>query len=344
MDLLKVGIIGASGYTGAELVRLLSNHPKVEILLLTAEKQKGKSIEEVFPGFKGLKLPKLEPLDLPLISQRADLYFLALPHKTSMEVAKALIQNEKRVIDLSADFRLKDVELYQRWYGVHSCPELLKEAVYGLPELYRDKIKNAQLVANPGCYPTSVLLGLLPLAEKRLIEGRIIADSKSGVSGAGRSVREDLMFTEVAESFRAYQVLEHRHLPEMEQELENLLGEKPQLDFVPHLLPINRGILSTIYVNLKVSMTEKELYELYLERFSKEPFVRVLEPGCFPSTSQVRGSNFCDIGLRVKNKRAVVITAIDNLTKGASGQAVQNMNIMMGWPETTALTSLPLFP
>jgi N-acetyl-gamma-glutamyl-phosphate reductase len=344
MDSLKIGVIGASGYTGGELVRLLINHPKVEIVLLSADRQKGKFIEEVFPGFRGLRLPKLEPLDLSSLSQRVDLCFLALPHKTSMEVAKVLIQDGKRVIDLSADFRLKDARLYERWYGVHSCPELLKESVYGLPELYRSKIRTARLVANPGCYPTSVLLGLLPLAEKRLIEGRIIADSKSGVSGAGRSLREDLMFTEVAESFRAYQVLEHRHLPEMEQELENLLGEKPQLDFVPHLLPINRGILSTLYVNLKVRMSEKDLYELYLERFSEEPFVRVLEPGSFPSTSQVRGSNFCDIGFKVKEKRAVIITAIDNLIKGASGQAVQNLNIMMGWPETTGLTSLPLFP
>ena len=340
---MKVGIVGASGYTGGELLRLLLRHPEVEITVLTAERHKGRKPEEVFGSLRGMDLPEFSPFE-PEVIERADLFFLALPHGTAMRAAKEILQKGKRVIDLSADFRFRDPEVYEKWYGQHECPELLPEAVYGLPELYREQIRGARLVANPGCYPTSVLLALLPLAERGMIDGPIIVDSKSGVSGAGRGLQEGTLFCEVAESVRAYGVLRHRHIPEMEGQLGRLTGQRTRVYFVPHLIPMNRGILSTIYVNLKSNMGDGDLYALYLERFQKEPFIRICPPGTFPSTASVRGSNFCDIGFTTQGNKAVIVSAIDNLTKGASGQAVQNMNIMLDFPETLALETTPLFP
>ncbi len=341
---LRVGILGASGYTGYELIRLLKKHPYVEITVLTAERHADKSPEELFPSLRGEALPRFLPLDAEGLGEMADLFFLALPHGVSMKAIKSLWDGQRKFIDLSADFRLKDPGLYRQWYGEHLFPELLKEAVYGLPEKYREEIKGARLVANPGCYPTAVLIGLMPVVEKGLISPQVIVDAKSGVSGAGRALEEGLMFCEVAESIRAYGVLVHRHKPEMEQELTRLSGRDFQVEFVPHLVPMNRGILATIYCKLEEAVTEKELYQLYLEKFKGEPFVKVFPPGRFPSTSSVRGTNFCSIGLRVQGKTLVVISAIDNLTKGASGQAIQNMNLMAGFPETTALEGLALYP
>ncbi len=341
---MKVGIVGASGYTGAELLRLLVRHPEVELQVLTAERHAGRSVEEVFSSFRGFRLPDLEPLDIDRVASKAELFFTALPHGTSMNVVKGLIERGKRVIDLSADFRLRDAALYERWYTAHSCPELLSDAVYGLPELHRSRIRGARLVANPGCYPTGVLLALLPLAEKGLLGDQVVVDAKSGVSGAGRSPSQGTHFCEVAEAIRAYNVGRHRHTPEMEQELKGLCGREVTVLFTPHLVPMNRGILSTVYAFLKRPMAEEELYDLYSERFKDEPFVRICPLGDFPSTSAVRGTNFCDIGLMVKGTTAVVISAIDNLTKGASGQAVQAMNIMAGFPETVGLEGLALFP
>lgn len=341
---LRVGILGASGYTGFELIRLLKKHPYVEITVLTADRHAGKSPEEVFLPLKGVDLPQLLPIDAEDLAKRADLFFVALPHGVSMKAIESLWDGHRKFIDLSADFRLKDPELYRQWYGEHLSPELLREAVYGLPERYREEVKGARLVANPGCYPTAVLIGLMPLVEEGLIAPQVIVDAKSGVSGAGRALEEGLMFCEVAESIRAYGVLVHRHKPEMEQELARMSGKAFQVEFVPHLVPMNRGILATMYCKLEKAISEKDLYELYLERFKGEPFVKVFPPGRFPSTSSVRGTNFCSIGLRAQGDTLVVISAIDNLTKGASGQAVQNMNLMAGFPETTGLEDLALYP
>lgn len=335
---MRVAVVGASGYTGAELLRLLLRHPGVQITVLTADRHRGQRPEEVFPSLRGFDLPVLSPLDPDGVAEAADLAFLALPHGASAKAAKGLLERGLRVIDLSADHRLRDPEVFRAYYGEHPYPELLEEAVYGLPEVHRERIRGARLVANPGCYPTSVILGLYPLARRGLVRGRVFVDSKSGASGAGRALEERMLFCEVAESIRPYSPLTHRHTPEMEQELGL------EIAFVPHLLPINRGILSTMYVPLGEALGEDDLYRLYLEDYSGEPFVRVLPPGTMPSTAAVRGSNFCDIGFKVRGGWAVVCSAIDNLTKGASGQAVQNMNLMAGFPETTGLEAVPLFP
>jgi len=342
---MKVGIIGASGYTGYELLRLLLSHPEVKITVLTAERHAGKKISEVFPGLSGLLDLPLKPLRPEEVLEEADLFFTALPHGASMETVKALLEGGKRVIDLSADFRLKDPSIYKKWYGPHRFPELLQEAVYGLPEVHRNRIKGARLVANPGCYPTGVILGLLPLAEEGLLPQKgVVVDAKSGVSGAGRNPTERTHFPEVAEAIRPYSVGEHRHTPEMEQELSLLAGKQIRVLFAPHLVPMNRGILSTIYVPLAKDTSPDEIHRIYRHRYEGEPFIRLLPPGILPSTSQVRGTNYCDIGVQCFEGQLVVVTAIDNLTKGASGQAIQNMNLMIGLPETTGLLSIPLFP
>lgn len=349
--MLKVAIIGASGYTGVELIRLLSNHPEIEITAVTSEQSAGKSIAEVFPSLSGVFEKTLEHISIEVIAQKADLVFTALPHQKAMDYVPKLLEIGKKVIDLSADFRIKDAATYGAWYEEHKAPELLKEAVYGLPELHRTEIKNARLVANPGCYPTSAILALAPLLKNGLIEASsLVIDSKSGVSGAGRSATQDTHFIEVNEGFKAYKVGEHRHTPEIEQELSLLAGSQITVSFTPHLLPINRGILSTIYASL-ISQesgvrSQEELNDLYDEFYKDERFVRVYPKGSFPNINNVKGSNFCDIGIKLdkRTNRVVIISAIDNLTKGAAGQAVQNMNIMYGFPEDTALRGLPLFP
>lgn len=346
--MLNVAIVGASGYTGLELIRLLHCHPEVAVTCLTSEQSAGKPISEVFPTLRGRCDIVLENLEPVRISEKADIIFTALPHKAAMEVVPTFLKLGKRVIDLSADYRLSDPAVYGEWYEPHINPAGLKKAVYGLPEIRRAKIKGAKLVANPGCYPTSIILGLAPLLKKGLIElSSIIADSASGVTGAGRSAKVDSLYCEVNEGFKAYGVGgAHRHTPEIEQELSLLAGEPLKITFTPHLLPMDRGILSTIYASPKKKISTETIVALYREFYAGEPFVRVLAEGNLPSTAFVRGSNFCDIAPLVdpRTGRIIVVSAIDNLVKGASGQAVQNMNLVCGFPETMGLDGLALFP
>lgn len=346
--MLHVAVVGASGYTGVELLRILHCHPEVAVTCVTSEQSAGKRISDLFPSLRercDLVLENLEPVR---IAERADMIFTALPHKAAMEVVPTFLKLKKMVIDLSADYRLHDAAEYGTWYEPHMNPELLKQAVFGLPEIHRAQIAKAKLVANPGCYPTSVILGLAPLLKHSLIElATIIADSKSGVSGAGRAAKVDNLYCEVNDGFKAYGVGGvHRHIPEIEQELSELAGNRVTLTFTPHLVPMDRGILSTIYTTPKKTVSTEDLVELYSDFYRGEGFVRVLPAGRFPSTAYVRGSNFCDIGVTVDQRtgRVIVVSAIDNLVKGASGQAVQNMNIVSGFPENTGLEGVGLFP
>jgi N-acetyl-gamma-glutamyl-phosphate reductase len=346
--MMHVAVVGASGYTGVELLRILQSHPEVAVTCVTSEQSAGKRISDVFPSLRSRCDMLLENLEPVRIAERADLVFTALPHKAAMEVVPTFLKLGKRVIDLSADYRLHDAAEYERWYEPHLSPGLLKKAVYGLPEVRRSKIAKAKLVANPGCYPTSIILGLAPLLEKGLIDpASIIADSKSGVSGAGRSAKVDNLYCEVNDGFKAYGVGGvHRHIPEIEQELSLLAGKKLAVTFTPHLVPMDRGILSTVYSVPLKPVVASELTALFEQHYYGEPFVRVLPTGQFPSTAYVRGSNFCDIGVSVDQRtgRVIVVSAIDNLVKGASGQAVQNMNLVCGFPENMGLEGLALFP
>lgn len=346
--MLNVAIVGASGYTGLELIRILYRHPEVALTCLTSEQNAGKRVSDVFPTLRGgcdLVLENMEPLQA---AEKADVIFTALPHKTAMEVVPTFLKLGKKVIDLSADYRLSDPAVYEKWYEPHINPANLKKAVYGLPEIRRAKIKKSRLTANPGCYPTSIILGLAPLLKSGLIDlVGIIADSASGVSGAGRSAKVESLYCEVNEGFKAYGAGGvHRHIPEIEQELSLLAGADIKITFTPHLAPMDRGILSTIYSMPKKATTTETLQKLYRECYSGEPFVRVLPRGALPSTSYVRGSNFCDIApiMDERTGRIIIVSAIDNLVKGASGQAVQNMNLMCGFPETMGLEGLALFP
>jgi N-acetyl-gamma-glutamyl-phosphate reductase len=346
----KIGVLGASGYTGAELVRLLLRHPQVEIALLTADRRAGKPMAEVFPQFSPYALPTLTAIEgADWKALALDLVFCALPHGTTQKVIKDLMTraSQTKVVDLSADFRLADPAAYARWYGhEHFAPELQKDAVYGLVEIYRDKIKPAKLVANPGCYTTCAELALIPLLKAKAIDpDEIVIDAKSGMTGAGRTAREEMLFSEVSEGFHAYGVGHHRHMSELDQEFSKAAGRDVVVTFTPHLVPMNRGILSTIYVRgLKAS--PQDLHALLLKSYAKEPFVHVPPFGATPQTRHVRGSNMTFIGVvadRIPG-RAIIISALDNLTKGASGQAVQNMNLMLGFPETTGLEQVALFP
>ena len=345
--MLKVGIYGASGYTGQELLRLLLRHPQAEVVALTSRRYAGVPVSDIYPVFVGLTDLAFVDASPEDVAGAADIVFLALPHGVSMAVAPIFLKAGKKVIDLSADFRLHDVATYEKWYGRHTAPDIIKESVYGIPELYGDEIAKARLVANPGCYPTSVILGLAPLLKANWIDdSSIIADSKSGVSGAGREPQVGTLFCEVDEGFKAYKVGEHRHTPEMEQEISILAGHDIRISFTPHLLPITRGILSTIYATLQKDVTTAELIDLYRAFYKGKKFVRVYKAGTFPNISSVRGSNYCDIGLTVdaRTKRVIIICAIDNLVKGAAGQAIQNMNLMCGLSEDTGLTMISLFP
>jgi len=340
-DKLKIAIVGSSGYTGGELFRILLHHPGAAVTAVTSESSAGKPITDIFPHLLGLTDLVCEPLDPASIAKQADLAFLALPHVTAQEAAFQLHKLGVKVVDLSADYRLADPAVYEQWYEhKHQHPDLLKHAVYGLPELHREQIRKAKLVANPGCYPTSAILGLAPVIKQKMVDlGTLVIDSKSGVSGAGRSPGLAYHFPEANEGFMAYKVGSHRHTPEIEQELSLVAGSKVTLSFTPHLVPMNRGILSTIYAKLTGPADTGALHAAISEFYSKEPFVRVLPAGQFPNVRNVRGSNFCDIGVHADGRtgRAVIVTAIDNLVKGASGQAVQNMNLMMGFEETAGL-------
>jgi N-acetyl-gamma-glutamyl-phosphate reductase len=346
--MLKVVICGGSGYTGGELLRILSGHPYVTITAVTSEKSAGKKVVEVFPHLHKYKNLIYEPLNKKKLLNKADIFFLALPHGTSQDTVHFLFSKNKRVIDLSADYRLTDPKVYQKWYGIpHEFVSTLKKAVYGLPEIYRSKIKKARLIANPGCYPTGAILGLMPALRNKLIDiSSIIIDSKSGVSGAGRKADLSLSYCEVNEGFKAYGIGTHRHTPEIEQELSLLYGGKIIVDFAPHLVPVDRGILTTIYAPMEKKKTAVEIFKIYKDTYKKEPFVRILEYGMYPNIKNVRGTNFCEIGLKLNERTntLIVVTAIDNLVKGASGQAVQNMNIMMGIDEKTSLDTIALFP
>lgn len=346
MEKVKVAVLGASGYTGGELIRLLANHDNVSIDHVTAERHAGKKLGEVFPNFRDIVDLELNPLDPSSIPPDIDVVFLALPHGTSSAVVKEIYNRDLKIVDLGADFRISH-ENYTKWYGEHPCPELIKQAVYGLPELFRDDIEKAKLVANPGCYPLSAILGITPLLKTGEVENdTIIVDSKSGVTGAGRSPSLDLHFCEVNEGMKAYKIGAHRHTPEIIEILERYSSTSIDLHFTPHLIPINRGILSTIYLKLKNRKDTAVILSKYREFYGDSGFVRICDEGVFPSTSAVRGSNFCDIGIRVlpDSRTVVVVSVIDNLVRGASGQAVQNMNIMMGFADNTGLTGLPVFP
>jgi N-acetyl-gamma-glutamyl-phosphate reductase len=345
--MINIGIVGASGYTGVELARLLCNCPDVKLSVATSRQYNGKKLSAVYPNIAGMVDIVCEDLKTEELVGRADLFFTAVPHQTAMEIVPDLLKAGKKVVDLSADFRLHDADVYQKWYQNHTAQEYIAEAVYGLPELHRQHIAEARLVANPGCYPTSVILGLAPLLQAEAIEPEtIIVDSKSGTSGAGRLAQTGTLFCEVTEGFKAYKVAEHRHTPEMEQEISKLCNKSITISFTPHLLPMSRGILSTIYAKLTSPMSDSEVNGIYKGFYKDETFVRLCEPGSYPATQFVRGSNFCDIGVKIDNRtgRIVILSAIDNLVKGAAGQAVQNMNLMCNLPETKGLLSVPLFP
>jgi N-acetyl-gamma-glutamyl-phosphate reductase len=345
--MLNVAIIGATGYTGLELARLLSAHPKVKISALTSESKAGMSYSQCFPAFKNKLDLELEALNPDTIAKKASLVFLCLPHQEAMEAAKDFLARGCRVIDLSADFRLSAAEVYEAWYGPHRCHDLLKEAAYGLPELHREQIKKARLIANPGCYPTSCILGLAPLIKGKWIDLKTIhCDAKSGVSGAGKKADPSILFCEVHEGVKAYKVGQHRHTPEIEQEISRLAGEKVMVSFTPHLIPMDRGILSTLYAQTIRPTDLKILHRLYEDFYKEEPFVRIRPSGEFPDTRDVRFTNYCDIGVHFDDRtgRVVIVSVIDNLTKGASGQAVQNMNLMMGFNETEGLDSTAPLP
>ena len=338
--MVNVGIIGVSGYTGQELIRILLSHPRVRIAALYSRSASGKSISELFPEFAcRLDLVCSKP-DIKDIASKCDLVFLALPHTTSLEFVPQLLKAGKRVIDLSADYRLKDLKIYEKFYQhKHKDNISLKEAVYGLPELSRAKIKSAKLIANPGCYPTAAILALAPLVALNLVDlNSIIIDAKSGVSGAGKKLAESFLFSEANEDFKAYKVGVHQHTPEISQGLSSLAGRKVDVTFVPHLLPLNRGILETIYAKIIKGKKNTGLVELYKKFYKKEPFVRIKAEGSYPRLKDVVGTNFCDIGIKDDQDTIIVISAIDNLVKGASGQAVQNMNIMYGFPENLGLS------
>jgi N-acetyl-gamma-glutamyl-phosphate reductase len=346
----KIGILGASGYTGAELLRLLLCHPSSQIVLLTADRRAGKSMAEVFGQFAPFALPTLSAIEeVDWSKLNLDVAFCALPHGTTQKVIKDLLTRAPRtkVIDLSADFRLSDPAAYARWYGhPHAAPELQNEAVYGLTEIYRDKIKRARLIANPGCYTTTAELPLIPLLKAKLIDpDEIVIDAKSGMTGAGRAAREDMVFAEVSEGFHAYGVGHHRHMAELDQEFSRAVGREVIVSFTPHLVPMNRGILATIYVR-GVEASPQDLHAQLAKVYAPEPFVHVLPFGATPQTRHVRGSNMTFIGVAADRVagRAIIVSVLDNLTKGASGQAVQNMNLMLGLPETTGLEQVALFP
>lgn len=346
--MIKASIIGATGFTGAELVRLLYGHEKAEISVLSSRSSPGEDISNIYPSLRHCISHLLEDQDLDAIIDKSDVIFICLPHGHAAGIAARAFSSDTKVIDLGADLRLRDPDVYREWYGLsHSAPELLHNAVYGLPEIYEREISEAQVIANPGCYPTSIILGLAPLLQEGIVRpNSIIADSKSGVSGAGKTPSERTHFVECNENINPYGVSGHRHRPEIEQELSVLAGEALRISFTPHLLPITRGILSTIYADLAIDCKEDQVRELYADIYSNAHFIRILPQGMWPHTKWVYGSNFCDINFSVDKEagRITVISALDNIVKGASGQAVQNMNLMFGLNENEGLNHPALFP
>lgn len=346
--MIRVGIVGASGYTGAELVRILLRHPEAELAVLTSRSYAGQQLAAVFPHLSGCTDRVLEVFDAAKMAAACDVVFTALPHGHAVPVARAVLERGKKLIDLGADFRFRDAAVYEAWYKVkHEAPELAREAVYGLPELYRDRVRGAALVANPGCYPTASLLATVPLLKAGVIDpATIIIDAKSGLSGAGRKLDLRSHYAEVNENVTAYNVGVHRHTPEIEQELTAAAGTEVRVSFTPHLVPQTRGILTTVYATLRKELTTGALLDIYREFYRDEPFIRVLPEGVLPRTKSVTGSNIVHLGAVAdpRTGRAVLLAAIDNLVKGASGQAVQNMNLLFGLPETTGLDFVGLYP
>ena len=347
--MIKVAIVGATGYTGVELIRILLNHPDVEITSLTRKGESLSNISEAFPHmYNQLTLPCNTLKNPEQVAKKADVVFMALPHCSGLDLTNQFLKLGKIVIDLSADFRLKDADIYEKWYKTkHTHPKLLKEAVYGLPEIYKAGIKKAKLIANPGCYSTGAILALKPLFSNKLVKtGSIIIDSKSGASGAGRGLNLKSLFSEVNENITAYNINTHRHLPEMIQELTEPERDTVQITFTPHLIPVTRGILTTSYVSVRDNKAVADVIDIYKDFYKESPFIRILPERIAPQTKHVYGSNYCDIGI-FQNKEAhqiIIISAIDNLVKGASGQAVENMNIVCGLEETAGLNFTPVFP
>jgi len=342
--MIKVGIVGGTGYTGVELLRLLAQHPQVELLTITSRSEAGTAVADMFPSLRGrIDLRFSDPARAPL--RDCQIVFFATPNGVAMQQSRVLLDAGVRVIDLAADFRIKDVAVWEKWYGMtHAAPDLVAEAVYGLPELNRAQIRNARLVANPGCYPTAVQLGFLPLIEAGCVDfGHLVADAKSGVSGAGRKAETHLLYAEAADNFKAYAVAGHRHLPEIRQGLSNVAGTPVGLTFVPHLTPIIRGIHATLYARIT---REEDFLSLYTRRYSGESFVDVLPAGAHPETRSVRAANVCRIAVHRPQggDMLVVLSVIDNLVKGAAGQAVQNMNLMFGLEECLGLSQAPVLP
>ena len=341
---LKIGIVGGTGYTGVELLRLLALHPQAELSVITSRGEAGQPVADMFPSLRGyVDQAFTDPSQTDLTA--CDLVFFATPNGIAMQQARALLDKGVRVVDLAADFRVQDIAVWEKWYGMtHACPDLVSEAVYGLPEQNREQIRNARLVANPGCYPTAVQLGFMPLLEAGVVDaGHLIADAKSGVSGAGRKTETQFLFAEAGDNFKAYGVTGHRHLPEISQGLIDMAGNKVGLTFVPHLTPLIRGIHATLYARLT---KEVDLQALFEQRYQNERFVDVLPQGAHPETRSVRGSNQCRIAVHRPQggDTVVVLSVIDNLVKGAAGQAVQNMNIMFGFAENMGLELVPLLP
>ncbi|MGM0651356.1 MAG: N-acetyl-gamma-glutamyl-phosphate reductase [Bacillota bacterium] len=344
--MIKVAILGGTGYAGMELIRLINAHPDARLVLATSESHYGKIISDVHPQFYGQTDLVLEKMETGKVPSSIDVVFCALPHGSSGKAVAALLEKGFKVIDLSADFRLKQLEVYRHWYNLpHPHPELLSTSVYGLPELYGEQVKTANLIANPGCYPTGIILALAPLLADKLVDlTSIIIDAKSGVSGAGRVPKQPFHFPECTENFKAYRVASHQHTPEIEQELSRIVESELKVTFTPHLVPMIRGILSAIYLKLNKEKNETELNKLYLDFYGDSPFVRILKPPALPETRFVRGSNYCDLAIRLDSRtgQLIIISAIDNLVKGAAGQAIQNMNLMFGFSETTGLGQVAL--
>ena len=348
-NMINIGIIGASGYSGSELLRFLANHPgELHVALCTSETYAGRRVDSVLPHLRGLISCEFEALNINSLKEKVDVVVLAVPHKVSMAFVPQILAQGLRVVDFSADYRLKDADTYAAWYHVpHTSPELLEEAVYGLPERYREDIRTARLVANPGCYPTSAILAAAPLLDSGAVElNSLIVDSKSGISGAGPKPRDTTHYPNRESNVVAYNIGVHRHTPEIEQELSAVAGEPLCVSFTPHLVPMTRGILSTLYLHLKQELSTEAVLERYAAFYANEPFVRVLPAGEYPQTKAVLGSNYCDIGLEVdaRTNRVVVMAAIDNLGKGAAGAVVQNLNLMFGFNETAGLQSPGLMP
>ncbi|OGG80586.1 N-acetyl-gamma-glutamyl-phosphate reductase [Candidatus Kaiserbacteria bacterium RIFCSPLOWO2_01_FULL_54_13] len=345
MKQIKIGVVGATGYTGEELIRILAGHPQVELTYVSGKEDRSEKIQDIFPYLEGKVDLACKAFSAEEAIEKTDLVFLSLPHTVSMQYVPLFLKAGKKVIDVSADYRLKDPAVYEKFYKApHADTANLEQAVYGIPEIHRVEIKSAELVANPGCYPTGAILGLLPGLNPPTGGGvfapdTIQIDAKSGVTGAGRKAVKELSFSEVNESLKAYKLFEHQHVPEIDQELSNAAGENVNVVFVPHLIPINRGILSTIYVKLSKTIDTERLLKIYAEFYKGEPFVHVYEAGRLPEVRHVANTNLCHIGLKVNTDKAlaVIVVAIDNLGKGAAGQAVQNMNVMCGFEETTAL-------